>query len=133
MENRIFFSEEDIAIHSSFFKFGLIGKFSHRRPSLPELKSALETIELKSAFIVSLMDPRHILLRFNHEEDYHRVWLREQWYLKRFSMKVFKSMPYFRLDIKLSIGPVWVNFPKLPMIFYEKQSLSPLQVHLDIR
>lgn len=77
----MFFSEEDIVNLASPFKFALVGKFSHGRPSLPEIKAALEKFGLKSAFTIGLLDGKHVLLYFIHEEDYHRVWLREQWYL----------------------------------------------------
>lgn len=50
----------------------ICGKFSHGRT---EIKVAFETIGC-------LMDSRHILMRFTNEDDYHRVWIREQWYLK---------------------------------------------------
>lgn len=69
------------------------------------------------------MDPRHILICFNSDEDYHRVWLREQWYLKKYLMRVFKWTPEFQLDAKSSIAPVWVNFPQLPVHFFAKPSL----------
>lgn len=69
---------------------------------------------------------KDILLRFNHKDDYHCVWLREQWLLKRFSIRVFKWTPDFRLDVESSIAPVWVSFPLLPVQFFDKQSLFPI-------
>ena len=89
-EPALFFSDEDIAALSSPFKFALIGKFSHGRPSLAVIKSTFETFGLKAAFSIGLIDPKHVLIKFNHEDDYHKVWLREQWYLQKFSMCVFK-------------------------------------------
>lgn len=56
------------------------------------------------------MDSHHVRIRFNNEDDYHRVWLSEQWYLE------------FRLDVESSIAPLWVNFSKLPAHFYAQSS-----------
>lgn len=91
----MFFTSEDIASLSSPFKYALIGKFLRGRPTIPDIKSAIDSIGLKSGFTVGLLDRKHILMRFNHEEDYHRAWLREIWYLKRFPMRVFKWTPEF--------------------------------------
>lgn len=82
-ELAMFFSEEENAVLSSPFKFTMIGKFSHGRPALSEIRATFETIGLKSAYNTGL-DYKHILIRFSHEDDFHGVWLLEQWYLKKF-------------------------------------------------
>lgn len=77
VEPALFFSEEDIDNLASPFQFALIGKFSHGRPVLAEIRAAFESFSLKSPYTIGLMDPRHILIHFNSEKDFLRVWLRE--------------------------------------------------------
>ena len=122
-EPAVFFSDEDVALLSSPFKFALVGKFSHGRPSIAEIRSVFETIGLKAAFNIGLLDQKHILIRFFHEEDFQRMWLREQWYIKKFPMRVFKWSPQFRVDAESSIAPIWVSLPYLPVQFFSKHSV----------
>lgn len=42
-------------------------------PSLTEVWSVFDTFGLKSAFTVGLLDDKDILIRFNCEDDYHRI------------------------------------------------------------
>lgn len=60
---------------------------------------------------------------FNQEEDYHKVLLREQWYLKSFPMRVFNWTLDFSVDAETSTAPIWLNFHYLPIHFFNKQSL----------
>lgn len=60
----------------------------------------METFGLKAVFTVGLLDHTHVLLRFNHEEDYHCLWLREPCYLKRFSIRVFKWTLEFKANVE---------------------------------
>lgn len=45
---------------------------------MSKIKSGLDSFGLKAGFLVGLQDGKHILMRFNSEDDYHRIWLREQ-------------------------------------------------------
>ena len=90
---------------------------------MPEIKIAFETIGLKSSYFIGLLDPQHVLVRFHNEEDYHRMWLREIWYLKKYPMRVFKWTIDFRVDVESSIAPVWLNFPQLPVHLFDQSSL----------
>lgn len=121
-EPATFFSEEDNINLSSPYQFSLVGKFSHERPSMPELKVAFETIGLKSSVSLGLLDAKHLLIRFTHEEDFHRVWLREMWYLKGFRMRIFKWTLDFRVDVVFNCSS-WVNLHFLPVQFFAKESL----------
>ena len=51
-EPTVCFSSEDIVKLSSPLKFALVGKFSHGRPSLPEIRKAMESFGLKAVFQV---------------------------------------------------------------------------------
>lgn len=74
----MFFSDENIINLAPPFKFALVAEFSHGRPSMSKIKSGLDSFGLKAGFLVGLQDGKHILMRFNSEDDYHRIWLREQ-------------------------------------------------------
>ena len=131
-EPAMFFTSEDIVSLSSPFQYALIGKFSHGRPAISKIKSALDSIGLKAGFTVGLLDRKHILMRFNHEEDYHHVWLKELWYLKRFPMRVFKWTLDFWVDMESTIEPIWVNFQGLPIHFFAKSSLFSIRSTLGV-
>ncbi|KAM7462626.1 hypothetical protein LguiA_030747 [Lonicera macranthoides] len=124
-EPAVIFSEADILSlsFSSPFKFALVGKFSHGCPALSDIRKVLESFDPKAPFTVGLMDNKHILMRFNHEDDFHRIWLREQWFVMRFPMRVFKWTYEFRIDAESALAPVWVSFPLLPINFLKKESL----------
>ena len=62
-EPATFFSKEDIANLLPPFQFTLVGKFSHGRPSLKEIHSALNSIVLKAAFMVGM--PCFLLISAN--------------------------------------------------------------------
>lgn len=119
----VFFSEEDVSNITSPFQFFFVKKFSHGQLSMLEINAIFETFSLKSTFNTGLLNTRHILIRFNSKEDYHRVWLQEQWYLKRFLMRIFKWTPNFRVDAESSIAPIWVSLPHLPVHFFSKPNL----------
>ncbi|KAM7502622.1 hypothetical protein LguiB_001526 [Lonicera macranthoides] len=51
------------------------------------------------------------------------IWLREQWFVMRFSMRVFKWTSKFRIDAASTIAPVCVSFSLLRILFFKKESL----------
>lgn len=93
-------------------------------------KDAFETIGLRAAYSIGLLDSRNVLIRFNHEEDYHWVWIREVWYLKKFPMRLFKWSPNFCADAESSVAPVWVNF--LAIIFRARTVGSSLYAATEV-
>ncbi|KAL0344212.1 UNVERIFIED_CONTAM: hypothetical protein Sangu_1308600 [Sesamum angustifolium] len=70
-----------------------------------------------------LINNKHTLISLTIESDYNRLWLRWIWYLKGFSMRVFKWSPTFTLDQESSIVPVWVSFPELPAHLFHKDAI----------
>ena len=71
------------------------------------------------------------MIEFNLEEDFHRAWLWEKWYVKRFSMRVFKWTLDFSVNAESSIAPIWVNFHCLYVHLFNKQSLFSIESVLD--
>ncbi|XP_071906094.1 uncharacterized protein [Coffea arabica] len=135
-EPAVLFSEEDIAKLSAPFKFAVVGKFSHGRPSLEVIRKACSAIGFKSNFAVGLLDQRHILIRFCLEEDFLRCWTKGLWSIAEFPMRVFKWSPDFTVSSESSRAPVWIALEHLPIHFFDKASLfsiastigNPLQI-----
>lgn len=105
------------------FKYALIGKFSHGRPSMEATRQSFQTFGLKAAFSLGHLDVKHILIRVNHEADFQRLWIKDQSYLGRFPMRVFKWSPDFRPDFESSIVLVWFSLLGLPIHLFHKSTL----------
>lgn len=91
--------------------------------SLFVIKSKFETFGLKSAYSVGLLDPSHILVRFNHEDDYHQIWLREQWTCKCIQYVSSSGHRISALTVSpllLRCGQIYHNFR---LIFFAQSSL----------
>ena len=44
------------------YKFTLVGKFSHSRPKLDEIRRFFTTLDLKNTVTIRYLDARHVLL-----------------------------------------------------------------------
>lgn len=73
---------------------------------MQEIKATFEVIGLKAGYSIGLLNDKHVLIRFHHEDDYRRIWLKEQWYMKGFPMRGLKWTPDFRVGPEPSIAPV---------------------------
>ena len=122
-EPAVTFTIDEIQSLASPFRFALVGKFSKGRPSMEALRKEFLTIGYKGTFTLGLLDPRHVLIRFEHEEDYHRCWLRRFWSFQGFGMRVLKWTPSFSVDSEPSIVPIWIRLPNLPVHFFAKGPL----------
>ena len=122
-EPAVVFNAADIAAVASPFRFTLVGKFSKGRPLLPELRKFFSMLDLKDSVSVGLLDARHVLLRFNGEADFLRVWARNVWYVHGCPMRVFKWSSKFHVDRESSLVPVWFRLPKLPIHLFAKPCL----------
>ncbi|KAL2542613.1 Uncharacterized protein Adt_03591 [Abeliophyllum distichum] len=66
-------SKEEVQKLAQWFKYGLVGKFSYAKPPLVKVQQALNTFELSGDVSVENLDGKHILLNFDREEDYCRL------------------------------------------------------------
>ena len=73
-EPAVVFSAAEIAAIAAPFRYTLVGKFSKGRSLLPDLRKFLSTLDLKDTASVGLLDARHVLLKFQCEADFLRVW-----------------------------------------------------------
>lgn len=69
------------------------------------------------------MDSRHILIRFQQEDDYDRYWMRGNWSFQQYHTKILKWTPEFSLDAEPSVVPVWVSLDHLPLYLYAQEPL----------
>ncbi|KAL2526985.1 zinc ion binding [Abeliophyllum distichum] len=116
-------SKEEIQKLAQWFKFGLVGKFSHLKPSILAVQQALNTFELFGEVRVGNLDGKHILLNFDQEEDYCRIFAKPFWYINGVPMRILKYSFDFDPHKESSIIPVWISLPKIPLVFYDKAIL----------
>ncbi|KAL2526284.1 Uncharacterized protein Adt_11338 [Abeliophyllum distichum] len=72
-------SKEEMQKLAQWFKYGLVGKFSHVKPPFVKVQQALNTFELSGDVSVGNLDGKHILLNFDQEEDYCRIFAKPVW------------------------------------------------------
>ena len=71
----IVFSLPDLARAAGPFHLALVGKFSRGQPAIEEIRKFFNTLDLKAAFSVGLLDHRHVIIHLNNEHDFHRIWV----------------------------------------------------------
>lgn len=74
-EPTLHFFDLEVTELSAPLRFAVVGKFSSDRLSMEFLRWGFKTIGFKDEVHLSLLDQKHILIRFDHEADYHRCWL----------------------------------------------------------
>ncbi|XP_027060814.2 uncharacterized protein [Coffea arabica] len=122
-EAAVIFSKEDADRLAAPFRWTLVGKFSHGRPTLEDIRKFLASLNLRDHVTVGLMDYRHVLIRCKAESDFTRLWTRGIWHLGRYPMRVFRWTRDFHVHKESPLVPVWVNLPALPIHFFDKHSL----------
>ena len=75
-EAAVIFSKAEADKLASPFRWALVGKFSHGRPSLEGVRKFFSTLNLKDNVSIGLMDYRHVLLKCFAEQDFNRIWTR---------------------------------------------------------
>lgn len=64
-----------------------------------------------------------MLIRFDLEEDYIRLWLKGSWSLQGYLMRVFKWSVDFQLSAEPSVIPGWIALEGLPIHLFNKGSM----------
>ncbi|XP_022873959.1 uncharacterized protein LOC111392796 [Olea europaea var. sylvestris] len=91
-EPAIVLTESEEATLADPYKYTLVGKFPHRKPTMRK---------------VGLIDTTHILIHLTHEEDYSRFFLKPSWYIDGCPMRVLKWTCDFTPEQETPIVPVW--------------------------
>ena len=91
-----------------------------------EVNRNFVSLSLKGSCSVGLLDSNHMIIQLVLEYDYTRIFVRRTWLVNNSSMTVFKWMLDFKWNHELSIAPIWVNFPSLPLPFFNMKYLLKL-------
>ncbi|KAL2519775.1 Uncharacterized protein Adt_16022 [Abeliophyllum distichum] len=108
------------------FKFTHVGKFSHRKPRMVEVRNSFQKFGFTGDFEIGLIDFKHILIHLTHEDDYSRLFLKPLWFIMGCLMRVLKWTCNFHPDAKTLIALVWISFPLLPVHLRAKEFLFAL-------
>lgn len=117
------FSQEEIVKLVSTFKHALVGKFSHGRPSMDQLRKAFASIDFSGSYSLGISDHRYVLIRFTQEDDFYHCLLKGLWMIQEFPMRVFIWSLEFWLDVESSHALVLVSFETLPILFFNNVGL----------
>nr|XP_027086510.1 uncharacterized protein LOC113708247 [Coffea arabica] len=102
------------------------GRFSAGRPSMEAIQKFFVMLGLKGHCSVGLLDEKHVLIRPVVDDDYTRLFARRVWFIGKSPMSISKWSIDFRSGQELSIAPVWVSFPGLPIPFFQRNQLMQL-------
>lgn len=105
------------------FQFALISKFSHGRPSMERSRQIFTKLGLKGSFFLGHLNPKHMIICLQKEDDFNRIWLREVWFLDGFPMRTIRWSSEFCPDVESSITLVLISFPSLPIFLFNKKIL----------
>ncbi|CAH9082753.1 unnamed protein product [Cuscuta europaea] len=119
----ISFTDNDIQILADKHRLSLIGYFYRGRPSLEIIRKSFEIIGFKGAFQLGVLEKKHILIRFDSEEDYMRCWNRQSWIIQGHVMRVTKWTPDFRPNVESPVVPVWILLEGLSVHLHDKRAL----------
>ncbi|GFZ15840.1 hypothetical protein Acr_25g0002490 [Actinidia rufa] len=77
---------------------------------------------LKAAFHPGLLDQKHIWIRLNHEDDFHRLWLRDQWFItyQQVSDESVQAVTDFQANAESSVA-IWVSYLSARPFVFQKQ------------
>ncbi|CAI9094473.1 OLC1v1030219C1 [Oldenlandia corymbosa var. corymbosa] len=95
----------------------LVGKFAYGRPKMKEIHKEFKKFGFNGAYTLGLMNPRHILIQYECEDDYQYCWMQMFWNVAGFSMRILKWKPGFKFEEDLPIVPIWVSVCDLPIEF----------------
>ncbi|CAI9115545.1 OLC1v1016469C1 [Oldenlandia corymbosa var. corymbosa] len=84
---------------------------------MEEVRKEFKKLGFHGGYTLGLMNPRHVLIRFEREEDYQRCWIKTFWNIAGFSMRILKWRPGFKFEEDPPIFPIWVSVFDLPIAF----------------
>ncbi|CAI9117327.1 OLC1v1018699C1 [Oldenlandia corymbosa var. corymbosa] len=95
---------------------------------MEEVRSELEKVGFQGDFHIGLMNPRHILIRFERKEDFQRCWIQTMWNIKGYAMRILKWQPGSRFEEDPPVVPIWIALHELPIEFLNPQILFSVAV-----
>ncbi|KAG9154501.1 hypothetical protein Leryth_027691 [Lithospermum erythrorhizon] len=104
-------------------KYVLVGKFSHGRPPIGLIKEFFVNLKLKGDYNISLFDTKHLFIECALVEDFTRLWMRTNWYVKGFPMRMFKWTDDFNPNKRISSFAGLGTFEGLPLYLFNDEAL----------
>lgn len=131
-EPAVFFDELDAQFLVEAYRFTLVGKFVHRKPSMHKVYEFFLHFGFIGDYEIGLIDDTHIIIHMEHEDDYSQLFLKPTWYIDGCPMRVFKWTPSFSPHYEVHIAPVWVSFSLLPIHFRAKSALFAIAKAIEL-
>lgn len=126
-EPAVFFSKGEIQASLEPLKYAVIAKCSYGRPAFMEIKSCLsQRMNLSSDFVISRLNQRHLLFRFECKEDFLRILIQKHLYIKGFLFRFFRWSSDFDYKADPASAPVWLGFPELPANLYHEDCIRSI-------
>ncbi|XP_077251825.1 uncharacterized protein LOC143891058 [Tasmannia lanceolata] len=121
----LFLSEEEVRKGSAPFKLALVAKCSYGRPPLYVVKESIkQKFHISVEPVVTILDQRHLLIRFGTERDFLSVWLSDNMKIQGYLLRFLRWSPDFKPGIEPPIAPVWVTLPGLPLYLFNEDYLA---------
>lgn len=126
-EPAVFFNHEELQASMKPFDFSLVARTMQGRPPFTEIRQHLsKRFKFSDDFVISSLDNRHLLLRFNNYEDYLQLLLRESLYIQGRLFRFFRWSMDFSPNSDPSILPVWISLPGLPVNLFINHMLRSI-------
>ncbi|KAL3498170.1 hypothetical protein ACH5RR_040902 [Cinchona calisaya] len=124
----VFFTSEQVQKLAKALRYALVGKFSMRRLSMATLKHEFLKFEFVASLKQGFLDNRHILVRFDLEEEYLRYWCRGFYSILWFVMRILKWIIDFTINPESLIVSVQINLTDLPFHLFHKAALFSITI-----
>ncbi|MQL73441.1 hypothetical protein Taro_005797 [Colocasia esculenta] len=130
-EPTVYFTREEVGKSILTLNLAVIVRCAYGRSSIPDIKSCLsQRLEFREDFIVSILNHRHLLLRFEDKEDFLKVILRRSLCIKRLLYIFLKWDAKFDFSADPTIMPIGVGFPLLHVNYYYPDFLRSIAGNL---
>lgn len=113
-------------IGKSPLQFTLVGKFRSEKPSMLRIMQMFARLDLKSAYTVGSFDEIHIMIKLTCIEDYQRMVGNDLYITKNIFFHTARWTSSFDREKDLSMVPVWVSMPCMPLQYFNAPILSAI-------
>lgn len=107
-------------------QFAIVGKFSYGWPEMEELRSQIsKQCNIKRDCIIGLLRNRHILIKFDREDDFVNILSKNIYYIEdkegfSYSMRPLIYDVKFKVEEETTQALAWISFSKLKPAFFCK-------------
>lgn len=117
----ITFSSKEIQELAASYRFTLVGTFWYEKPSMTQ--AVVDQIGFQGSVKLELLYSSHILIHFDQEPDYLRLFSRQSGTPAGRHIHITKCTPDYDPKIEVPIVPMWVVLLGLPVHFHHKKAL----------